>query len=424
VRSAEMAPNGRVSGMLPATLGRERLLDAFGIVNAWLTAHIGSFSPLDETDPQRLTRRTQSLGEICLYLHLARVLGLDQYVPDAMASSIGACVTSPRFRDMMLRAPSQMASLLLCALPYDWRGTFGELAASCRRTCRPFHNEAQPFQTLCMTYIFDQLGLRDASLEEAETLALRSSSLWRVPSVFARPEKGAYAFTHSVFYATHFGTRDAGLPARQLQEVSEYIEIELCKAFSQYDLDIALEMVLAHLCLFGTAPDWHALVVESAVSLLEEKGYIRSPPSAKPVFESNTAEAEWEACYHTMAVLGLVLTNLVALPPVFACDRLGDDRRMKHLALAMDAVGTVYSALDGGNLGLACAIMSKFSELPPGIFPIERALSPAIEYIEMVSRHAARDDVAAGGEWSLMDLSRAEFGEAMEMFDSARAAFR
>ena len=275
-----------------------------------------------------------------------------------------------------------------------------------------------------MTYVYDQLGLRDASLEEAETLALRSSSLWRVPSVFARPEKGAYAFTHSAFYVTHFGMRDAGLPAQQLQEVSQYIETELCKAFSQYDLDIALELVLAQLCLFGTVPDWHALVVESAVSLLEEKGYIRSPPSAKPVFGSDPAEAEWEACYHTMAVLGLVLMNLVALPPVFACGRLGDDRRMKHLALAMDAVGTVYSALDGGNLGLACAIMSKFSELPPGIFPVERALSPAIEYIEMVSRHAAGVDVAAHGEWDFMGLPRAEFDKAMEMFDSAKAAFR
>ena len=103
-----MAPNGRVTGVLPATLGRERLLDAFGIVNDWLTARIGYFSPLDETDPRRLMHRTQSLGEICLYLHLARVLGLDQYVPDAMPSSIGACVTSPRFRDMMLRAPAQV----------------------------------------------------------------------------------------------------------------------------------------------------------------------------------------------------------------------------------------------------------------------------------------------------------------------------
>jgi hypothetical protein len=385
--AARSAPPSRIA--YAGEAGGE-LHAALAHVNAWLSAHAVSFSPLTEKDGKRLAFRMKAFVELCLYQHLAERLGSTADIPKALSTLAAECVFSEGFRDILLYSPLNTATYMICALPYRGTDAFREIAAYYKTVCRPLGNEQLPFQLLGQLYVHDMLGLYDEEAAALEAHALSLSALYNVPSSLATAAEEPYSLTHSAFYATRFGDRELPLTPSQAESLSTYMDIELAKSFTQKNIDGALEIVLARLCVFGAVSAADRIVFESALSLIGQKGYLLTPKiSETPIFD-DAREHDWEKSYHTMIVMGLLIMKLRGAP--LALDA-ADDERKEKLAIAMDAVGTIYTAVEQGNLALAVFILSKLDDLAPQVFPSERVLAPVLAYVRSLERiRRSRDD--------------------------------
>ncbi len=397
---------------------QEPMRAALGRVNAWLSSHAASYSPLGETELTRFEFRMKAMVEICLYLHLSQAFGADALMPDRLRATVRACVGSRAFLDKLLVNPAQTALYIPSILPFREEEPFRGLAQYYKSVCKPFHNEQMPFQALCHAYTCDALGLYDAGIAALEADAIRTSALHLPPGSLSTPPEGAYPFTHSAFYATRFGTRPLALSEAQRRALEDYSDIELCKAFALKNMDAALEIVMARVYLFGRLTARDAVVIESALSLLDEKGHIRSPKISETAVLGG-AESEWEGCYHTMIVAGMLLMSLgfARHPPTAVA--AGDGRQLEDCALAMDAVGTMYAAVEHGSLALAVFVLSKLGDLPAEFAPPAREVAPILAWMRgLAGIHKAR---RAAGDGGLLGMSDGEFATVTALFDQAAA---
>jgi hypothetical protein len=389
-------------------------------VNAWLSGHVSRFLPVREEAPERLGFRTKAFGELCLYMHLAQKFAIPSLIPDTVKTTLGEFVAGCDFRDALFSNPGRTATLAICVLPFDWRDKFPGLPQYYKTVCRPLNNEMLPFQALCHIYAYDELGLLDAESAHIEERLVKLSALWNVPNCLSSPREGPYSFTHSAFYATRFGTRALNLSETQKQAIANYIDTELCKAFSLRDMDAALEIVVAGICLRGHVSEKEIIVIESTITLLEEKGYLQSAKDESSLFD-DAEDQKWEGCYHTMIVAGLMLLKLAAPAPalLFAGGRAEDTRHMESLALAMDAIGTMYGAVESGNLALAVYILSKLGDIPEEIAPTAEMLAPIHAFLAGIVEMAKADprlDASQSANEKILGTTRAEFEHIVKMY--------
>ncbi len=269
-------------------------------------------------------------------------------------------------------------------------------------------------------HFLTQLGLYDTETARIEKQAIGLSALRNIPNSLSQQTEGPYPFTHSTFYATRFGLRAVAFSPAQARDAAAFMEIALCRAFSDMNLDVALEIVLAGICLHGRLSIKEILVVESALSLIEEKGYLRSPEGEKTIFGDDAADQEWESCYHTMAVMGILLMKLASdrQPISFDAGHAGDTRYMEELALVMDSVGMMYAAIDAGNLALAVYLFSKLTDLRAEHAPSDAVLAPIVSYVEEIIGLLGNMTPSAVNPWG---LSPSEFAKILSAFAQARA---
>jgi hypothetical protein len=344
-------------------------------VEAWLTAHADLFVPFDERDPVRFDFRLKAFAELCLYLHLAKEIGVA--VTSSLRRSAATFAASKTFLTRALRSPSDTLghAFGFLALDGDLRQALARHHKSVRDAC---NDETEPCEQLARVWIAEALGTygsRDGA-READALAL--SALARPGSGLSPSPHAAYCLTHSAFFATRFGRRRLDLADDRMQMLAATTLIALCRAFAARDYDAAFELVLARMCVGIAYGPQDAVIVESCLALLDA-GSIPVPPLTAEVFTTGSREAEWGCRYHTMIVAGLLLLQRLA-------EHAPDTPASDATALAMDAIGSAYTAAAKGDPATAICLLSRLGELPPSERPPAASIAPLANYLGSLFR--------------------------------------
>lgn len=165
--------------------------------------------------------------------------------------------------------------------------------------------ERLPHRVLERCWLGHLLGLPPTI--RAERAALRLSSIATPSDVLTGSRLDAYAFTHSVMYATHLGTRRCP-PVRPAQAVLADAESLLAGAVVAGDLDLAGELLLV----------WPLLGVPLASSarcaftlLAEEEQRHGTLPSL--AHDGSDADRAAATSYHAAVVWGVLTASLLRL---------------------------------------------------------------------------------------------------------------
>jgi hypothetical protein len=343
--------------------------------DAWLTAHADLFVPFEEHDPARFDFRLKAFAELCLYLYLAKEIGVA--VTPSLQRSAATFAASKTFLTRALRSPSDTLAHAFgfLALEGDLRQALARHHKSVRDAC---NDETEPCEQLARVWIAEALGTygtRDGA-READALAL--SALARPGSGLSPSPLAAYCLTHSAFFATRFGRRRLDLAADRMQMLAATTLIALCRAFAARDYDAAFELVLARMCVGIAYGPQDAVIVESCLALLDT-GFPVPPPTAG-VFATGSREAEWGCRYHTMIVAGLLLLQRLA-------EHASDTPPANDAtALAMDVIGSAYTAAAKGDPATAICLLSRLGELPPSERPPAAWIAPLANYLGSLFR--------------------------------------
>lgn len=401
---------------------RKRILAALELVDRRLQGWLENFSPVNEQRVQIQNYRFKAIAELCLYVHLARVFDRNDEVECQIEAPLRNVILAPAFLRLILNRPYNTTSSITCILPFRKEETCRRIARYYKDICQPFRNEMLPFDVLSHVYNFDILELYDSETKEIERRAIDLSSLVLTPNALFTLSLGAYPLTHTAFYASRFGEKRLDL-GDYSDTITLNIDIELCKAYSTHNLDVALELVLTRMFLFGTLSIYDCVIIVSAISLIEKTGFVVSPPhSGVEFFENGSSDRTWAEQYHSMIVLGILLRKLAVSNDIVDTHaaHLENELPSASAALEMDAVGAIYRSVGKGNLPLAVILYSKLGDLPECERPPKRLLEGFRELMlrlnEVFSVGMADNSERIRAPADAWSLSNEEFTRTLEAF--------
>lgn len=396
------------------------------LVNNWLGEHIDCFSPIDEKNTHRHNFRFKALAELCLYAHLWKKLNFNGEIPIEIIEPVQGIVQNSSFLNLLLARPVDTVSSIGCILPFPDSNIYGILSKYYKDICQPFNNEMLPFDTLSHVYIHDAMNLFDDKIADIEQRAISLSALCLPPNGIASLSLGAYPLTHTVFYASRFGTKPIKLDASNSWKIERNLNIEISKAYHNHNIDVALELVLARICLFNRMSDADYMILSSAMALVEETGFLVALPHEGEKLFTDNRERTWSKQYHSMLVLGILLGKILADFNDIKVNILDseDVAHLEQVALSMDAVGAIFAAVESGNLPLAVLLYSRLEDIPSKYRPTDSVLGHFCSYVEQIyglfSQGVRDESLTFGQGANVWSMSTDEFMKTMEIFSRAR----
>jgi hypothetical protein len=326
-------------------------------IEVWLIDNLDNFSPLNVLNKDEENFCFKALSELSLYLFLSEPNPNKQ-----LRSSLFEIVTSSKFIGLLLQRPLDTVAGITCILPFRTFKGFEKIGRYYKYQCQPFINEALPFETLGHAFTLEVLGLYDEFSANMESHAIALSSIVNPPNGCSAQKLGAYTFTHSVFYATRFGSRKLSIPNVKKIDIKNSIDIEICKAYNKHNIDIALELVLSRFCLFGELNSTDSVILTDAINLIETTGFLVAPPhEGENLYDENSSQRKWVERYHPMLVFGILICKLIerfdkntSFTASFSLNHTNEFQRQ-----SMDAIGAIYNSLERGNLPLSVVLYSK-----------------------------------------------------------------
>ncbi|MEO7421671.1 MAG: hypothetical protein ABIU87_04675 [Ornithinibacter sp.] len=165
--------------------------------------------------------------------------------------------------------------------------------------------ESLPHRVLERCWLAHLLGLPPRL--RTERAALHLSALGSPADVLAGSRLDAYAFTHSVMYATHLGTRRCP-PVRRAHEVCSDAESLLAGAVAARDMDLAGELLLVWPQMGAPMPA--AARCAFTVLAAQERRHGTLPSLAHDGSDPDRAAA---TSYHAAVVWGILAASLLRL---------------------------------------------------------------------------------------------------------------
>ena len=258
--------------------------------------------------------REKALVELALalmYLRANPLLAGDPRLNDCLAFVLDV-YTRPAFRDRLYRVidvfvPYALLSIVLHAC--------GALQDQHERTVLQglidrsnLHvSERPPHRTLELRYLLD-LGRYSHRLPSYRTL-YKSSILSHPVDLVHLTDRDVYCMTHVVFYVTHFGTREPGLPEPETVRILTLFEQLLGMYTYARNWDVVGELLLSCSMLgcsttesYGLA--WRALAAaQAADGAVPGPRYDERDAAARDV--TRQRDYAFEKCYHTTLVASL-----------------------------------------------------------------------------------------------------------------------
>lgn len=392
------------------------------IVNRWIADNMCYFSLQNENNTQKHNFKFKALAELCLYIHLWEELGFNDNPPSDIKLPLKKFVTSPYFLSLILARPLDTINGIVCILPFRDTEIYQVILKYYKDICQPFNNEMLPFDILSHVYIHDITNIFDNTIAKIELRALDLSALNMPPNGLTSSSLGAYPFTHTVFYATRFGRKYIHLPKDIAFKIENVLDIEIAKAYTCHNIDVAMELVLSRIFLFNKITSSDFLILTSAIELVEDSGFLVAPPQKSESLFLDEHEKNWSKQYHSMLVLGLLLGVILSKPEDIEIDFLIDTNKidLKEIALTVDSLGAIYSAVESGNLPIAALIYSRLKDLPLENRPSKEVLEYFEKYVkgmyEIFSENYGENEMFFGKGINVWSMTHKEFSKIMEVF--------
>lgn len=329
---------------------------------AWLAEHRDRFIPTSSGSTASEIFARKAFVELALFVGLSA--RAQTSVPAAAYGELLNCVTSVASRAsykelaardrraFLLYAPTCGALRLAGCDDPEFRWTVEAIAGG--RCAAAF--EHLPFRHLDLLHTLDTAGI-EHTLPRAEDV-LPFTTLLADPSTIEIRESDAYAITHTVFYASDFGTKNPTWPAScNSARVVALLDALLMLYRVRGNSDLVAELICSHACLGVHGTRGLASAWEYLSDLQYPDGRVPGPPGivAPEDAGGETDSQEWQSSYHTTLVVALagVLTQEAGgpgavEPPVEPAlqRRLRDGLRRGVEWVAEESHGwTVYDAI-------------------------------------------------------------------------------
>ncbi len=357
---------------------------AFARVDSWIGDHLEFFNPVVWNVPEERSVRRKAFGELSTYLCFRAWCGfaappkLHEFVVDIANSKAFLALLYGRPSEFLVFASALSYPAEAKALQAGTRQALQEMAAepAVRATERPPHRHLD-YISCCRTVLEDPTYGADLSGTVFE-LSILSNPL--LAGCISRED--AYAFTHSVFFATNFG-RDLSVFRERPRLVPNVDDVDalICRAVFERDLDLALELATSRMIVSDADSPALSWCVDKALHAVATTGHLPAPPGLQ--IENRTAFAkafcEWLERYHTMIVLGFTLAY-----------GLGHKREF-HATFAnaenLSRFGGILSATYRANVYESCVLAMELlasggKDLPGSAFQMNAVL-------RMLRRHLA-----------------------------------
>jgi len=283
---------------------------ALRFADLWIDKHIDFYDPLAwRTTEERYLRR-KAFAELSTYLAFKAWCGfpapvkLHRFVVDVANSAEFLGLLCNRPSEFLLFAPAILYPVQADCLASSTRRALLEIAAEpAVRSTERFPHRQLEYAFCCETTLGEPGGDQLRSVYDLSILA------HRLFAGFISIED-AYALTHSVFYATRFGS-DMGLfhERPELLPNVEDIDAMICRYTFEQNLDVALELAATRMIVSDKNSPATALCIDKAVNSLSTMGHVPRPPGAEVEKRDTLTEEflEWSEQYHSMLVLGFTL---------------------------------------------------------------------------------------------------------------------
>jgi hypothetical protein len=400
----------------------DRAENTHKIVNRWIVDNMCYFSPQKENNTQKHNFKFKALVELCLYIHLWEELGFKDNPPSDIKAPLKKLVTSPSFLSLILARPVDTINGIVCILPFHDTEIYQVILKYYRDICQPFNNEMLPFDVLSHVYIHDVTNIFDNTIEKIELQALALSALNMPPNGLTSSSLGAYPLTHTIFYATRFGRKHVLLSKDNAYKIEYTLDIEIAKAYTCHNIDVALELVLSRIFLFNKISRSDYLILISAIELVEDSGFLVAPPQDAESLFLDEHEKQWSKQYHSMLVLGILLGVILSKPEDIEIDfSLSINKNnLKDIALNVDSLGAIYSAVESGNLPIAALLYSRLKDLPIENRPSKAVLEHFEKYVQRIysifSENYGENEIFFGKGINVWSMTPEEFSKIMEVF--------
>ena len=287
----------------------------------WLESHLAFFDPRSREEQYEMAH-LKAFDELCLMASLKPSRQSRTYLNDSVVDFCLDVLGDRPIPDVFVRHLSEFQLLAIPAklqMKFSGKSSLRELILETRNQLPILSAERLPHRLLDIIYCTESIGLETEvfitrqALDQTRIAAMQCSNL----SLGVCPIKSTladfYAFTHTIFFLTQFGStnKSLGISRSKLIRLTHITELAMLRFLADGNQDIVAELLWSLIML--DAPKGAAFVVAGTIvaASIKINGYLAGPQLIESLPVSENDRMTYLNYHSTLLACGLLSQGMM-----------------------------------------------------------------------------------------------------------------